>query len=161
MNEHGAISIGLFQSVVYCFATVAFLVLSFQGIKIAERNYYPIITEFDMKYVKKEEEDDLLSITLKFNKRRDCRPLVDEFAWYKSSDDVPPFYDRIHFEIPETRGSISRPIGKNVSEDWLVDLGSFEQFAKKQKIVFKHICYGFWPVTTVIDVPKILFRKSY
>lgn len=147
----------------FLYSVVAFIacILLYAGATKIQSKYYPMLSGVHIEFVSHDEEKDLSNITLYFDKKYECRPLLNEFAWYVSQDfNNTLYYDRIYFEIPTTKGSVSRPVGSNISENWLINYKEgYETFKKPQKLIFKHSCFGFLKIKTVIDIPSLFERK--
>jgi hypothetical protein len=149
---------GILNAFIYSLISFFMIIILYTGFSKIQQSYFPLVDNVHIKYAKSFEDDpSLTSVTLYFNKNYDCVPLLNTFAWYISKDvNGMPYYDRTYFELPTSPGSISRPIGKNISEKWLINYqNGFEDFKRPQKIIFHHRCLGFLKIKTVIDIPPL------
>ena len=146
---------GFLSGLLYSILSFVIVVLLYLGSIEIQQKYYPILDDVYIQYIK--DEENLTNITLYFNKNYNCYPILHDFSWYVSREvNGSKYFDRIYFEIPTAKGSISRPTGKNVSENWLIGYSlGLDDFNKAQKIIFSHNCLGFINIKTVINIQDI------
>ena len=142
------------------FSTViffVFIVIAYNILTFVETKYFPVIDakSFKLEFLT-EAPGDLVYVKLKFDKLRECSFDIKRMSWYKINDK--DHFERVFFVPPEQTGDRSRPLGKNNTDAWDVNLGGLSGFNKEQKIVFYHNCNPFWTTKTEIVIPDVKNR---